>query len=104
MAVVGGAALWTASLTLAAATPLPSWETVAVQEPKPSAEEVEKGRELTERVCTTCHELGPEITAGRGAEAWKKVVEEMRIMGAQISDEEAALITQYLVQAYPARR
>ena len=103
MALAGAAALWMASVTLAAGTPPISRETVAVQEPKPSAEDVEKGRELTERACTACHELGPDVTAGRGAEAWKKVVEEMRVMGAQLSDEEAAFVTAYLVQTYPAK-
>jgi cytochrome c2 len=92
-----------ASVTLAAGTPSMSWEAVAVQEPAPPAEDIEKGRELAERVCTACHELGPDVTAGRSADAWKKVVEEMRIMGAQASDEEAALITAYLIKTYPAQ-
>ena len=38
---------------------------------------------MTERVCTACHGLGPDITAGRTPAAWKKVVEEMVAMGAQ---------------------
>ena len=76
---------------------------MAVQDAKPSVEDIEKGRELAEGVCTACHELGPDLTAGRSAEAWKKVVEEMRVMGAQVSDEEAALITAYLVATYPAK-
>lgn len=94
---------WAASLTLAApaggATAVPA--RLALQQPSP--ETIEKGREVAERVCTACHELGPDVTAGRSADAWKKVVEEMRVMGAQLSDEEVEIVLAYLIHTYPAK-
>jgi mono/diheme cytochrome c family protein len=105
LAFIGLAVLWLASLTAATRDHRANdfHARPGAQEQKPSAEDIEKGRELAENVCQACHELGPDLTAGRGAEAWKKVVEEMRLMGAQLSDEEAALVTAYLIQTYPAK-
>jgi cytochrome c5 len=114
VATLAAVSVWAASLTLAAsargATPRAANATagVAVQQPspetpQPSAETIEKGREVAERVCTACHELGPDVTAGRGADAWKKVVEEMRVMGAQLSDEEVEIVLAYLIHTYPAK-
>jgi hypothetical protein len=97
-------ALWLASLTVTSAAPdVAKTAPITAAQAKLSAEDLEKGKELAERVCTACHELGPDVTAGRSADAWRKVVEEMRVMGAQASDEEAALITAYLIQTYPAK-
>lgn len=98
---------WAASLTLAAsargALSAPANVTASVAVQQPSPETIEKGREIAERVCTACHELGPDVTAGRSADAWKKVVEEMRVMGAQLSDEEVEIVLAYLIHTYPAK-
>jgi cytochrome c5 len=107
--VLCAAGFTAASLTLGASTPESGSPFRVVsshgsQSTEPTAEALEKGKELAERVCTTCHELGPEMTAGRSAEAWKKVIEEMKLMGAQASDEEFAIITEYLIHAYPAKQ
>ena len=98
-----------ASLAVAAASPLPHAPLLPApsheqQSPEPSPETLEKGKEAAERVCTACHELGPDVTAGRSADAWKKVIEEMKLMGAQATDEEFALITEYLIHEYPAKK
>lgn len=69
-----------------------------------SPAEIANGRAVTERVCTSCHGLGPELTAGRSAAAWKQVVEEMLVMGAQATADEARLITGYLSQTYAPKK
>jgi glucose dehydrogenase len=63
-----------------------------------------RAKATTERVCTSCHGLDDAITGGRSAESWRKVVEEMSAMGAQATPEDFKLITDYLIQAYPAKR
>jgi glucose dehydrogenase len=68
-----------------------------------SAEALAQGRTTTQRICTSCHALDAAITAGRSATAWKSIVDEMVGMGAQGSPEELRLITDYLVQTYPAK-
>lgn len=68
-----------------------------------SPEVLEQGRLVTERVCTQCHAMGPDLTAGRTPEQWKDVVHQMMGMGAQASDEEARLITDYLSHTYPPK-
>jgi cytochrome c5 len=109
MALTTAAFLTSAALSLAAsgrgpsAAPSLAARAAAQASAQPSAETLEKGKELTERVCMACHELGPDVTAGRSAEAWKKTLEEMRVMGAQGSDEEFELILAYLVHTYPAK-
>jgi glucose dehydrogenase len=64
---------------------------------------LEEGRKVTERVCTACHGLGPDITAGRTPEAWKKVVDEMVSMGAQGTPDDLRIVAEYLSQAFPAK-
>jgi glucose dehydrogenase len=69
-----------------------------------TGEALARAKQTTERVCTSCHGLDDSITAGRSAESWKKVVEEMTAMGAQGTPEDLKLVTDYLVQTYPAKR
>jgi hypothetical protein len=52
----------------------------------------------------SCHGLGPELTGGRSASAWTQVVEEMLVMGAQASSDEARLIAAYLSHTYPSKK
>jgi cytochrome c5 len=77
---------------------------VAQQEPPPlTPEQQEKGRVLTERVCTACHAMDAQTAGGRTPDAWKRVVDEMIAMGASATDEEAKIIVDYLSHTYPAK-
>jgi cytochrome c5 len=69
-----------------------------------SPQAIQQGRALTERVCTSCHGLGPELTAGRTAAVWKSVVDEMIAMGAQATPDETRAIVEYLSHAYPVKK
>jgi quinoprotein glucose dehydrogenase len=63
----------------------------------------DEARRVTERICTACHGLGPDITVGRSSDAWKQVVAEMIGMGAQATDEEARIIVDHLSRTYPRK-
>ena len=63
----------------------------------------DEARRVAERVCTACHNLGPDITVGRTPEAWRQVVAEMIGMGAQATDDEARIIVEHLSRTYPRK-
>jgi glucose dehydrogenase len=65
---------------------------------------LEQARRLTDRVCTACHGLGPDLTAGRSPETWKRIVDEMVSMGAQATADESRTIAAYLAQMFPAKQ
>jgi hypothetical protein len=59
------------------------------------------GKSLVEERCTNCHDLGRVERAKKTEEEWKATVERMVGKGAQLSQEEQALVVQYLAEAYP---
>jgi len=59
------------------------------------------GKALVEERCAECHDLGRVERAKKGEEEWKATVERMVSKGAQLSEEEQALVIQYLAEAYP---
>jgi len=69
-----------------------------------SAERIEQGRQLTERFCTSCHGLQSETAEGKTPDAWKATVEQMVGLGAEATDEQARLITDYLSRTYPPKK
>jgi glucose dehydrogenase len=95
-----GSRVKTAASPAAATTATPA---AATQTAALSPEQMAQGRTVTERVCTSCHGLDASITAGRSADGWKKVVEEMVSMGAQGTPDELRLVAEYLAQAYPQK-
>jgi quinoprotein glucose dehydrogenase len=72
--------------------------------PSLSPAELEQAHQLTQQVCTACHELGPAITAGRTQQAWKAIVDEMISFGAQANPEQAKTIMEYLSQTFPVKK
>jgi quinoprotein glucose dehydrogenase len=92
--------------TAAAPAAAPAAATTAAATPSAalSPERMAQGRTTTERICMSCHGLDDSITAGRSADGWKKVVEEMVSMGAQGTPDDLRLVAEYLAQAYPAKR
>lgn len=73
--------------------------------PTPEQEEAAPGtldgKALVEERCTECHDLGRVERAMKGEEEWKATVERMVGKGAQLSEEEQALVVQHLAEAYP---
>jgi cytochrome c5 len=59
------------------------------------------GKVLVEERCTECHDLGRVERAMKAEEEWKATVERMVGKGAQLSQEEQALVVQHLAEAYP---
>lgn len=62
---------------------------------------LDRGRRVTDRVCTQCHAMSADLTAGRTPAQWKEVVHQMIGMGAQAADDEARLIIDYLSHTFP---
>ncbi len=58
------------------------------------------GKSLVEERCTKCHGLGQVEQAKKTEAEWKATVERMVGKGAQLSQEEQALVIQHLAEAY----
>ena len=59
-----------------------------------------EGKELTETVCSTCHELLV-VTSERRTEAqWKALVDDMVRRGAEASDSQKKVILAYLLKNF----
>jgi virginiamycin B lyase len=61
------------------------------------------GKEVVERICSGCHDLSPITDAGFSRQDWETVVKSMIDMGATISPEQAAVITNYLAANFPVK-
>ena|SRR5437763_15997901 len=59
------------------------------------------GRELTIRVCSTCHEVERVTEEQLDLDGWKMVVDQMASMGADATDEQLDQIVHYLAKAFP---
>lgn len=61
------------------------------------------GRDLVMKTCSKCH--APDILADQTLDAagWKEVVNQMAGNGAQGSDADFAVITDYLTKSFPAK-
>src|SRR5437016_4656242 len=60
------------------------------------------GRELTIRVCSTCHEVEKVTEEQLDLDGWKMVVDQMASMGADATEEQLDQIVRYLAKAFPA--
>jgi len=69
-----------------------------------SAARLEQGRQLTEKFCTTCHGMQSETESGKTPDGWKATVEQMIGLGADASDEQARLISDYLSHTFPSKK
>lgn len=66
----------------------------APESPTASGEELLQGR------CTKCHGLAPVQEEGHTLDEWEHEVEEMRELGAQLTDAEAQILVEYLAETY----
>lgn len=61
------------------------------------------GRDIVETVCTGCHQVGRIANAGYSADEWRNVVSMMVNIGAPLSADEAASVSDYLARNFPER-
>ena len=60
------------------------------------------GREETERVCKNCHELPRAVSRRQDRDGWQTTLSKMVALGTKATDQEFALILDYLAQHFPA--
>jgi competence protein ComEA len=60
------------------------------------------GRAETERLCQNCHELARAISRRQDREGWQATLNKMVAFGTKGTDQEFALILDYLSQHFPA--
>jgi mono/diheme cytochrome c family protein len=60
-----------------------------------------EGRELTIKVCSSCHDAELLAEQELDAEGWKNTVSQMAGMGATATEEQLEQITAYLIKAFP---
>lgn len=70
--------------------------TVAVSQELPVGE----GKKLLEERCVTCHSLQPVVSLKQSQDAWKQLVIKMVGYGAQLSDKEVDVATDYLTKHF----
>ncbi len=58
------------------------------------------GAELLQDRCTQCHSLDRVTEAHKTSAEWEATVDGMRDMGAELTDEEARILTEYLAETY----
>jgi mono/diheme cytochrome c family protein len=59
------------------------------------------GRELTMKVCSTCHTLDVVSSERLSPDGWKMTVDQMASMGADATEAQLAQIVGYLAKAFP---
>jgi cytochrome c5 len=74
----------------------------AAPEPAESEEQpvAVDGETLLEERCTDCHALSRTTSAKKSAEEWEETVVRMIGHGADLNDEEQAVLIEYLAQTY----
>ena len=60
------------------------------------------GRAETERICKNCHELARSVSLRQDRDGWQTTISKMVALGTKASDQELALILDYLSKNYPA--
>jgi len=61
-----------------------------------------EGRELTMKVCSTCHTLDVISSERLDQDSWKNTVDQMASMGADATEAQLTQIVAYLAKAFPA--
>jgi len=89
--------LLTAALSAGAQNQEPSQSTDKHPEFPPG-----EGRELTMKVCSTCHTLDVVSVERFDLDGWKNTVDQMASMGADATEEQLDQIVQYLAKSFPA--
>jgi virginiamycin B lyase len=88
-----------ATLAMSGAAAIASFIAPALAQNLPNG----NGKEAVERICSACHDLSPITDAGFSRQDWETVVKSMIDMGATISPEQVAVITNYLAANFPPK-
>jgi len=75
-------------------------EPTPTQAPGPAPPLPTSGDELLQDRCTRCHTLDQVEAAGKTEAEWEATVERMRGKGAELTDDEAQALVEYLAQTY----
>lgn len=59
-----------------------------------------KGQQETARICTACHTIDTVVSERHDRAGWQKVVDDMEAKGADGTDEQFALIVDYLTEHF----
>ena len=60
------------------------------------------GRDETERICKGCHELARSVSRRQDRDGWQTTLTKMVALGTKATDQELAVILDYLTKNYPA--
>src|SRR5438105_13468158 len=60
------------------------------------------GKEETERICKNCHELARSVSRRQDRDGWQVTLNKMVALGTKATDQELALILDYLAKHFPA--
>ena len=60
----------------------------------------DKGEQIMNASCTTCHDLRPIQTQALDADAWRREVASMRDRGADVADADVPVLVEYLAKTY----
>ena len=77
----------------------PVTEAPAPQQPPPASPTID-GRELLESRCAVCHSIDRVTSKTGTAEEWGNIVSNMIARGAKLTDEEKAILVQYLAENF----
>jgi mono/diheme cytochrome c family protein len=58
---------------------------------------------LIEQVCSACHDIAMVQNGNRSAADWADTVQTMRDRGAQLTDDQAKLVVDYLARNFPPK-
>jgi virginiamycin B lyase len=81
--------------TVLVGSALPAWG-----QKSPSAD---KGKELVDATCNTCHSLSARVGSGYTAKGWDTVLHMMMNQGAPIPKDQVATMKAYLIKTYPEK-
>jgi cytochrome c5 len=83
-------------VVLAAGVACAADEPAPAPEPTPGEATGLDGEALLQTKCTVCHDLERVLEEDADAVGWAAIIDEMIAKGAQVSDDEAAAIAEYL--------
>jgi mono/diheme cytochrome c family protein len=76
-----------------------------VQPKRPAAANlaIDPGKAIVNRTCQSCHDLGTITEAHHTAKEWPGVVQRMRGNGADLNDDQAKQVQDYLIKTYATK-
>lgn len=94
----GPGAATRADLYKAINKPVPDMAVIMAAAPPPAP--VDPAKRMLDSVCTTCHSLNRVQSRSLPREEWVTVVDQMKVKGATLTDDDTSLLVDYLVKNY----